>query len=201
MRYSSEHKQETRRKILEAAGRLFRERGYNGVGVDAVMAEVGLTAGGFYAHFPSKEALFVEALGATFKQSGTRLADRMKKQTGLDWLQSLIFGYLSEVHRDLVTEGCPMPALTPDVTRSSAEAKRLYEHVVKEFLGQIEAQMPEGNPPARERAMGVLAQLIGGLMLARALDDLGFSNEVLEAVRNSALRTCIATSQTLDPRP
>src|ERR1041385_8508120 len=115
MRYPKEHKAETRKRILSAAARLFRERGYDGAGVDAIMNEVGLTAGGFYSHFASKEALFAEALGTALAEGKTRSA----ALAGMNPLEAMIKSYLSRAHRDGIATGCPLPALTPDVARSS----------------------------------------------------------------------------------
>src|SRR5215510_6633107 len=112
MRYAKEHKAETRQKILEAAGRLFREHGYDGVGVDAIMAEVGLTAGGFYSHFKSKQALFAEAMSLALEKSDVlgraknRPAQsrhaRGRKSASQNPLHTMINGYLSRAHRDAI---------------------------------------------------------------------------------------------------
>jgi TetR/AcrR family transcriptional repressor of nem operon len=191
MRYSSQHKQETRRKIIEAAGRLFRERGYNGVGVDAVMAEVGLTAGGFYAHFASKEALFSEAIGDILTTRNASLANVLPvEEDGRAWLRTLINVYLSRSHRDTIADGCPLPALTPDVSRQSQATREKYEQHLQQFLSEIEARMPAGDPPPRARAMALIAHLIGGLTLARAVNDEQLSTQLLKSCRRAAMKIC-----------
>ena len=191
MRYSARHKAETRQRILEAAGRLFRERGYNGVGVDAVMAEVGLTAGGFYAHFASKEALFAEAIGDVLRSRNASLSTVMPaEQDGRAWLQTLINIYLSRSHRDTMADGCPLPALTPDVARQSQATREKYERHLQQFLSEVEARMPAGDPPPRDRALALIAHLIGGLTLARAVSDGQLSTQILKSCRRAAVKIC-----------
>ena len=187
MRYPKEQKEQTRRKILEAAGRLFRERGYDGVGVDKIMAEVGLTAGGFYCHFPSKGALFAEALGDAFD---TRHQSMRAKKSGGDEeaLKDLIFSYLSRTHARMTVEGCIFPSLTADVVRGSDETRASYEARLRKFLATIEEGLPEGDTAVRERAIGVLVQMIGGVMLARAVNDQSLAGDILKACRQAALK-------------
>jgi AcrR family transcriptional regulator len=190
MRYSVQHKKQTRDKILEAASKLFRERGYNGVGVDAVMAEAGLTAGGFYAHFNSKEALFSETFAATMETRTEALRARLKGQTGMDWLLTLINSYLSRTHKNMIADGCPLPALTSDIARSSDVTRVMYEENLRHYLSQIEANMPESSTPKRERALALVAHLLGGVMVARAVSNENLSNEILKASRRAAIAIC-----------
>ena len=188
MRYTDRHKAETREKILTAAARLFRERGYDGVGVDAIMNEVGLTAGGFYAHFPSKKALFAEAVT---KALGRGQAVRAAKGVDpTDPLRALINGYLSRTHRDMVGEGCPLPVLTPDVARSDTDTRASYERQFLHYLGEIEALLPEGQAVSHDKALALMAQCVGGLMLARAVKDEQLSNRILKACRQAATKIC-----------
>ncbi|HXG64257.1 MAG TPA: TetR/AcrR family transcriptional regulator [Blastocatellia bacterium] len=188
MRYSKDHKAETRRKILNAAARLFREFGYDGVGVDAIMNEVGLTAGGFYAHFDSKETLFAEAMGTALDESNLLLAAKRPGITGMDALRNVVYSYLSRTHRDMVSAGCPLPAVTPDVARSSDATRECYEQRLRHYLSEIEGLLPEGASPARDRALALVAQCVGGLMLSRAVKDENFSNQILKACRQAAMK-------------
>ena len=187
MRYPKEQKAETRGRILTAAARLFREAGYDGVGVDAIMREAGLTAGGFYSHFASKEALFAEAMTAAL-DPGKPLRASKKPSVGVtDPLASLIKGYLSRTHRDAVGEGCPLPALTSDVARKSDPTRESYEQQFLRFVSEIESLLPGCATPARERALAIIAQCVGGLMLARAVKDDKLSDQILKSCRSSAL--------------
>jgi AcrR family transcriptional regulator len=188
MRYAKEHKAETKRKILEAAGRLFREHGYDGVGVDTIMAEVGLTAGGFYSHFKSKKSLFAEAMAHSYDTRSAKLNAQLKGTGGSSYLQNLIYAYLSRTHRDSINEGCMFAALTTDVIRGSDETRKQYEKRLQKFISTIQAELPEDHATEKERALGILVQLIGGLMLSRAIQDEKLSTDILKACRQAALK-------------
>src|SRR3954454_23829799 len=108
---------ETHQRILDAAGRLFRQNGIDGVGVDAVMAEAGLTHGGFYAHFASKEALVAEAIGAMFEEARAKFEQSVAGKPPAEALSAYIDFYLSRSHRDARDTGCPLPALSADLPR------------------------------------------------------------------------------------
>ena len=188
MRYPKEQKEETRQRILEAAGKLFREHGYNGIGVDAIMAEAGLTAGGFYAHFQSKEELFAEAIASAFRNRGNSLRSADSNQDDAEWLKNLIYGYLSRTHRDMIAEGCPLPSITPDVMRGSEQVRASYEKSVRQFTASIIAHLEPGESSEKERALAIIAQCIGGLMMARAVNDEELSNQLLKASRQAAMK-------------
>jgi TetR/AcrR family transcriptional repressor of nem operon len=188
VRYPKEQKGETRQRILEAAGKLFREHGYNGIGVDAIMAEAGLTAGGFYAHFQSKEELFAEAIASAFRNRGNSLRSADSNQDDAEWLKNLIYGYLSRTHRDMIAEGCPLPSITPDVMRGSEQVRASYEKSVRQFTASIIAHLEPGESSEKERALAIIAQCIGGLMMARAVNDEELSNQLLKASRQAAMK-------------
>lgn len=188
MRYAKDHKEATRKKILDAASRLFREKGYDGIGVDAIMNEAGLTAGGFYSHFASKEALFAEALGNAYDERNQSLQTSLKNADNTQDLQNLIYGYLSRTHRDMTADGCIFPTLTTDVMRGSNETRASYENRLQKFISSIETRLPESETPERERAIAVLVQLIGGVMLARAVNDQQLSSDILKACRQAAIK-------------
>lgn len=190
MRYPREQKTETRGRILDAAARLFRENGYDGVGVDAIMSEVGLTAGGFYSHFPSKEALFCEAMATALAPGKTLRATASSQTAGTDPLVALIKGYLSRAHRDSVGEGCPLPTLTTDVARKSDATRESYEQQFRRYVDEMESLLPEDSPHARELALAVVAQCVGGLMLSRAVKDQKLSDHILKSCRDAALKSC-----------
>src|SRR5688500_18168079 len=119
MRYPPGHKEKTRERILDAAATVFRRLGYQWAGVDAVMKEAGLTAGGFYAHFPSKEALFAQTLPYAMGQTRTLVGPDFDQLAGSEWVRAVAERYLSPAHRRLVDKGCPLPALLPEVARAS----------------------------------------------------------------------------------
>jgi TetR/AcrR family transcriptional regulator, transcriptional repressor for nem operon len=186
MRYPKEQKAETRARILGAAARLFRESGYDGVGIDAIMSEAGLTAGGFYAHFFSKETLFAEAMATVVDPGKASRAMRATAPGGADPLSALIKGYLSRTHRDTVGEGCPLPALTSDVARKSDETRESYERQFLRFVNEIEGLLGESSVPARERALAIVSQCVGGLMLSRAVKSETLSDQILKSCRRAA---------------
>ena len=188
MRYPKEQKAKTRGRILNAAARLFRESGYDGVGVDAIMNEAGLTAGGFYSHFSSKETLFAEAMATALDPGNTLRAT--KTLAAGDPLGALIRGYLSRTHRDTVAGGCPLPALTADVARKSDTTRESYERNFLRYVNEIEALLPESSVPARERALAIVAQCVGGLMLSRAVKNEKLSDQILKSCRLAAMTIC-----------
>lgn len=191
MRYGQEHKANTRQKILQAAARLFREFGYDGVGVDAIMAEAGLTAGGFYAHFPSKRALFDEALATATALAGSNATQSVAKSARADeagQLRLMIENYLSREHREQVADGCPLPALTPDAARGGETSRENYERQLLQYVKRLEALLSAGVAARRDVALALMAQCVGGLMLARAVNDEQLSDRILKACRKAALK-------------
>jgi TetR/AcrR family transcriptional repressor of nem operon len=193
VRYPREQKAETRRRILDAAARLFRESGYDGVGVDAIMNEVGLTAGGFYSHFSSKEALFSEAMASALAPGSTLRAAKTPGPPTVgtaDPLVALIKGYLSRAHRDMVADGCPLPTLSPDVARKSEATRESYQQQFLNFVHEIEALLPADSEKAREHALSLIAQCVGGVMLSRAVRDQKLSDQILKSCREAAIKIC-----------
>jgi TetR/AcrR family transcriptional repressor of nem operon len=190
VRYPKEQKAETRGRILKAAARLFRESGYDGVGVDAIMNEAGLTAGGFYSHFSSKETLFAEAMATALDPGNTLRTTKSSALSASDPLGALIRGYLSRTHRDAVAGGCPLPALTADVARKSDSTRESYERDFLRYVNEIEALLPESSVPARERALAIVAQCVGGLMLSRAVKNERLSDQILKSCRLAAMTIC-----------
>jgi TetR/AcrR family transcriptional repressor of nem operon len=180
MRYPPGHKDETRRRILDAAGTVFRRQGYHAGGVDQVMREAGLTAGGFYAHFPSKEALFAETLPHALRQTRTLMeAGTEEGPSGADWLQTVAARYLSPAHRRLVEKGCPLPALLPEVARATEQSRQAFQEVLEEAIANIAAR---GEQDADE-AFALLGLLVGGLTLARAVADEALGDRILAGCR------------------
>ena len=189
MRYGQGHKTKTRHSILKAAARLFREFGYDGVGVDAIMAEAGLTAGGFYAHFPSKRALFDEALATALAgNNATQAAAKSVRADEGGELRLMIENYLSRQHRERVGDGCPLPALTPDVARGGETSRENYERHLLQYVNRLEALLPAGVAARRDVSLALMAQCVGGLMLARAVKDERLSDRILKACRRAALK-------------
>ena len=148
-----------------------------------------MTAGGFYAHFASKEALFAEAMTTAL---GPDRGLRATRNTlgSVDPLSGLIKGYLSRTHRDNVSSGCPLPALTSDVSRKSDATRESYELEFLRFLSEIENLLPESSASSREHAVAIIAQCVGGLMLSRAVKSEKLSDQILRSCRVAAMKIC-----------
>jgi TetR/AcrR family transcriptional regulator, transcriptional repressor for nem operon len=179
MKVSREQVAENRRRILDAAAQLFRERGFENVTVAEVMSAAGLTHGGFYGHFDSKEALIDAAMGhePSARRSGRLTLDNPSRYAD---------AYLSRHHRDNIAVSCPFSALGTEAARASAAVR----HTMTESLRrQIEAIAPasQGNTPQerRQNAIATLSSMIGAMVLARIADDERLSDEVLAAARAS----------------
>jgi TetR/AcrR family transcriptional regulator, transcriptional repressor for nem operon len=184
MRYDPEHKQRTRERVLKQAARAIREDGPHGVSVASVMSRAGLTHGGFYAHFASRDELIAEGISQMFRESSQRLAQSLAGRTPADALADYIGFYLSPAHRDSRTTGCPLPVL-------SAEARRLPELARARFaagVSGLEAQLADvlaklGRADPQAEAGSLVAELVGALALARAEPDPKRADEMLRRSR------------------
>jgi TetR/AcrR family transcriptional repressor of nem operon len=187
MRYPAIHKQQAYERILRAAGHLFRRRGYESTGIDSVMASANLTAGAFYAHFRSKEDLLAKALDAAFCESRSAWSSQLETSHGSSWVRKFVSFYLSREHRDMPEAGCPMPALAPEIWRIGGMPRAVFQRRLRDLVEsvEIEAGLTQG---ARSRAISAIALCVGGLMLARAVKDRGFSDEILAACRDAVIR-------------
>jgi|SRR5579862_1736256 len=181
MRYPADRKQRTRERILNAASTLFRDRGYEATGIDAVMASAGLTAGAFYAHFRSKEDLLAQSLESAFCQSGSAWSKRLENLCGREWISKFASAYLSKAHRDNSGQGCPMPALAAEVGRAGRPSRAAFE---KRLRGLIEMV---GQEVGEENAIPAIAVCVGGIMLSRAVDDPKLSDKILSACREAVV--------------
>ena len=181
MGYSKSDKAETHTRIVRVAAKRFRERGLEGIGVADVMKEAGVTVGGFYKHFGSRDELVVEALATAFKD-----LDVWEEHT--PDMAHVLQNYLTETHRDAPGTGCPMGALLGDMTRGSKSARALYTERVKRCLAFFSALLPcSPRPDRRGRALLILSALLGALNLSRAVSDPNLSREILQRVRDELI--------------
>jgi TetR/AcrR family transcriptional repressor of nem operon len=189
MRYPLDHKRQTRERILAVAAALFRRYGYSATGVDAVMASADLTAGAFYSHFRSKQVLLAKALDTAFRQSRREWQNQLKGLRGRQWVREFAAFYLSEGHRDAADLGCPMPALTPEIWRSGGASRAVFEQHLRDLVDTV-AQQVNSTTPDRGQAISAIALSVGGLMLARAVKDRAFSEEILSTCRGAVAEGC-----------
>jgi TetR/AcrR family transcriptional repressor of nem operon len=185
MRYDAEHKQKTREKVLKAAARAIRADGPHRIGVANVMSKAGLTHGGFYAHFESKDDLVVAAIGQMFDEGRARMQLTAQERGPAEALSSYIDFYLSVRHRDAST-GCPIPALAGDLPRLSRPARERFAAGVAAMSGSLEDKLRRvGHVDAAQAATSMLSELVGALALARAEPDPGRSDMILENSRRA----------------
>src|SRR2546421_6654193 len=177
-------KEQTRERILRAAARAIRKHGYEGVGVADVMKAAGLTHGGFYAHFESRDALLAAAADQAGAESVEHLTRSIAAAKPGQELMALVDTYLSERHVAAPEQGCAIAAAGSEVPRQQAEVRRAAGRRIKDLIGLIERQFPEwGRSAAHDKAMGIAATLVGALVLARAVDDAQLSTRIRKASR------------------
>jgi TetR/AcrR family transcriptional repressor of nem operon len=197
MRYSREHKLETHARIVRKAAVRLRERGAHGIGVADLMKDAGLTHGGFYAHFDSREALVIEAFAYAMDRSRERWR-KLAEQTPPDKrLATIVDSYLTAVHRDDPGHGCAIPALGAEIARESPKTRKAFAAKMEQMIEMLAAQVP-GNPrkASRKQALGTLATMMGTLVLARIAGNGDFSDEILGAGREAVLECAGAAKLT-----
>jgi TetR/AcrR family transcriptional repressor of nem operon len=188
LRVSREKAAENRQKIVTAAGSLFREKGFDGAAVADLMKAAGLTHGGFYGHFESKDALVAEALSRVLAGS----AERWRSHANDDpdgAFPRIVQRYLSPESRDNPAGACAVPSLGAEVARQGPEAKRAFSRGIADLIDALTPLMRRrGDARRRAAAIAALSSLVGAAMLARAVDDSAFSGEILTATADQLLR-------------
>ncbi len=185
MPYSPAHKENTRIRIIQSARRLFNRNGFENVSIDAIMEDAGLTRGGFYKHFSAKDELYQAAVvqficNDTPEDWQARYIDAGARGTAL--ARMIVDSYLSREHFDDRDGSCPMIALPSDVSRGNAPVKAAFRQVLEMMVAAFAANLPGEGGPRRERALAVAATVVGGMVLARAVDD----PDLADALRDSA---------------
>src|SRR5882757_7461754 len=188
MRYSREHKLETHARIVKKASVRLREKGAHGIGVADLMKDAGLTHGGFYAHFDSRDALVIEAFTYAMDQ-GTERWRKLAEQTQPDKrLATIVESYLTPVHRDDPGRGCAIPTLAADIARESPRTRKAFAAKLEQMIDMLAAQIPDvPRKAARKQAMAAIATMMGTLVLARVAGNGDFSDEILGAGREAVL--------------
>ena len=184
MRYDENHKRETRARVVKAAAAAVRAEGASRVGVAEIMARAGLTHGGFYAHFPSKEALLGEALAEGFAQGWRRLEKASEAQTPAQSLAAMIDSYVSEGHRDVPERGCPAATVASELPHLGPAARAAFDDGVRLVIASIAGRLDEGSPQEREALAGsAFAEMAGAVALSRAVSDPELSSRLLAESR------------------
>ena len=184
MRYDAEHKQKTRLRVLDEAAKAIREEGPHRLGVAGVMARAGLTHGGFYAHFPSKEAFVAEAIAHMFEGGPITMLRKVQDLPPREALEGFIDFYLSARHRDSRSGGCPLPYLAADAPRLADASRERYAQGANTLIRVITDRLRElGRPHAEDEASSMLSELVGAVTLARAEGDPDRSDAILERSR------------------
>ena len=186
MRVTREQAAAHREKILDVAGTLFRERGFDGVGVADIMKQAGLTHGGFYGHFGSKEDLAAEITARVLGREGW-----LERLTGTPnpTFAEVVRTYLSPRHREDAGHGCLLAALGSDVARQPRSVRRAFTDGLRRRIKVLQALLPGRSATRRQHALATMAGLVGALVLSRAVDDPKLSDEILEAAASTFARS------------
>jgi TetR/AcrR family transcriptional repressor of nem operon len=190
MRYEPEHKTRTRDRIVRNAARKLRAEGLSGPGVASVMKASGLTVGGFYKHFRSKDELLAEAIAQGFSESGEKIYSSLQKVPREDRWKELVRVYLSPEHCDHADVGCPVAALAPEMARAKLSIRKRISDLMKGRAQRWVEFMPGGTTGDRERNfLLIFTAMVGAVSVARILTDSGDRQKVLTDMRDHLLRS------------
>lgn len=186
MRYSAEHKRETRARILQAAGQVFRKEGYGGSGIDGLTKAAGVTNGAFYGHFRSKSEAFRETVLTGLEELRLAIVE-LKAGKGQGWLSAFASYYLGTKRVCDLGQSCALPSLSPEVMRADDETRQAYQLELQRLIAEVSAGLPdEPGEKNTDRAIALLALLSGGVTLARAVSDPALSERIAAAVSRQA---------------
>lgn len=192
MRKSKVETEATRGRIVTTAARLFRKNGIATVGIAELMQRAGLTHGGFYKHFPSKEALVAEACGHALDEKRSELTEAAENAPQGAALEALVTRYLSPIHRDHPEAGCAIAALGGEAARGDSNTRQTLEAGTERLVELVASQLDGGAAETRRaEARGIVASMVGGLIMARATQDAGQSEAVLRNVREFILKRAL----------
>jgi TetR/AcrR family transcriptional repressor of nem operon len=176
MAWPTNQRERTRDRILKSAARLFAQKGYEQVGIDDLMADASLTRGAFYSHFQTKADVYAQAIRYAAKAGGDRLRD-----LGKGGMNQLVNGYLRHSHATGESMMCSLAFMAADVTRREPEVREVYGNALQSFVLLLQEASPTSE---RQRLLQMAVALIGGLVLARAVDEPHLSEEILAACRS-----------------
>lgn len=188
MRYSKEHKQETHERIVKKASVRLREKGAHGIGVADLMKEAGLTHGGFYAHFDSREALVIEAFAYAMDRANERWRKVAEQTPPEKRLATIVESYLTTVHRDDPGHGCAVPTLGAEIARESPKTRKAFAAKLEQMIDMMADQILDvPRKTARKQAMATLATMMGTLVMSRIAGTSELSDEILSSGRDAVL--------------
>lgn len=194
MRVSRAQAEENRERVIDVASRLFRKHGFDGIGLADLMKGAGLTQGGFYKQFASKEDLAAKACAravVTVQERWREFAARDPEKP----LASLVRSYLSVGHRNATEEGCVLAALGADAARTGCPVRASLEKGVEAYLDFLEALLPQDGPDRRKRAMATASTMVGAIVLSRSVNDETLSKAILDAAAQDILERPEAASE------
>lgn len=196
-RYSPEHKEATRRRMVETAGRRFKSDGIDGSGIATLVADAGLTNGAFYGHFASKDDLVATVVA---QQLEDQVAVVNALPAGLDSVEAFLGEYLSPAHRDDLAGGCPSAALLDEIGRCDVAVREAYTDGARSMIEAIARHLDDGDPQrTNERAIGLFSLLVGSLQAARAVTDPELSDRILAAAYTNAMTLAGVRPDTAPP--
>ena len=188
MRYQPQHKEQTHRRIVQSAARQFRAEGMNGPGVAKLMKASGLTHGGFYKHFSSKDDLFAEAIDQAAREIGAQLTDWAKQAPPGECWKEIVQRYLSIEHCENPGWGCPIAALAPDIARTRAATRKKIRKTMETYKQQLLQFMPGDNPGEKQKNFVLIfTAMVGAMTVARTLSTREEKENLLGLVRNHLL--------------
>jgi AcrR family transcriptional regulator len=187
-RYKVEQKEQTRERIIAAAGRCFRKGGYSGIGVDGLAKEAGVTSGAFYGHFSSKEDAFNETVKFGLNELNEGI-EKFQADYGDKWISPFVDFYLGQKLTCDLSEACSMPTLTPEVVRSNQVIRKTYQTQISKVIETIANGLPQEDSIVRSQKAWVFISLLsGGVTTIRALADEAISKVVISAIKTAALK-------------
>jgi len=188
VKVSKETVEQNRERVIATAARLFRERGIDGIGLVDLMKEAGLTPGGFYRQFKSKDDLIVQAVERAYKEMSEDIASRLAASD--DPLETLVRHYVSDYHRDAPGQGCGLAAMAAEAARHDDPALRAsFGTIVANYIGLLTRLVPGRDPKAKRRAaIAALAEMIGSVVLSRVVPDPALSGEIIDTVSNDLVK-------------
>ena len=198
MRYQPDHKDETRNRILNAAGKAFRSSGFGGIGVDGLAKGADLTSGAFYVHFPSK----IEAFNAAIRHGLEELRSAIESfqaTNAAGWLSRFASFYMQDRRTCHLQDGCAFQTMASDVERIGGETRLIYEEKLREIIDQLAVGLTGGAATRRREAFRIIALLAGGLTMARTVVDPVFSDEIARSVEKTV--SSIKAKKCLQPVP